>query len=259
MAHYPLYTQNLSLVGVCVKRIGKNISTKELFVYFTGHGFQHERDFYLCASDFDAKRPNATGLSTDELHALLRLAKADLVVKVIDACNSGILLVKDEATFQSHEKQGFKNLIQISSCRENQYSLTGESLSVFTEQFRGAALRKHEGTVYYTDIVNSLSRYSPDDIQIRGRRTTDPPPWELRTLRSPPMRRLWRADQVRNAIWQSIPPSRRTSPIVFTSPLISSAYAGTGLGRRSSIKLKIFWNKLLGTATSANWNVTYRP
>ena len=23
MAHYPLYTQNLSLVGVCVKRIGK--------------------------------------------------------------------------------------------------------------------------------------------------------------------------------------------------------------------------------------------
>ena len=106
---------------------------------------------------------------------------------------------------------------------------------------------------------DDINRHSPDDIQIRGRRTTDPPPWELRTLRSPPMRRLWRADQVRNAIWQSIPPSRRTSPIVFTSPLISSAYAGTGLGRRSSIKLKIFWNKLLGTATLANWNVTYRP
>ena len=104
-----------------------------------------------------------------------------------------------------------------------------------------------------TAAIITLSRHSPDDIQIRGRRTTDPPPWELRTLRSPPMRRLWRADQVRNAIWQSIPPSRRTSP------LISSAYAGTGLGRRSSIKLKIFWNKLLGTATSANWNVTYRP
>ena len=110
-----------------------------------------------------------------------------------------------------------------------------------------------------TAAASYMSRHSPDDIQIRGRRTTDPPPWELRTLRSPPMRRLWRADQVRNAIWQSIPPSRRTSPIVFTSPLISSAYAGTGLGRRSSIKLKIFWNKLLGTATSANWNVTYRP
>ena len=29
MAHYPLYTQNLSLVGVCVKRIGKLQSKTE--------------------------------------------------------------------------------------------------------------------------------------------------------------------------------------------------------------------------------------
>ena len=39
----------------------------------------------------------------------------------------------------------------------------------------------------------------------------------------------------------------------FTPALtIPSAYAGAGLRRRSSIKLRIFWNKLLGTATSAN-------
>ena len=128
----------------------------ELFFYFTGHGYQHESDFYLCSTDFDSRRPNATGVSTDELHALLRLAKADLVVKVIDACNSGTLLVKDESPFQSHDKRGFKNIIQISSCREHQNSLTGESLSLFTEHFRAAALRKREGTVYYIDIVNSL-------------------------------------------------------------------------------------------------------
>ena len=136
--------------------IQDSTSTEELFFYFSGHGYQHENDFYLCASDFDARRPNATGISTYELHALLRLVNADLVVKVLDACNSGTLLVKAASPFQSHEKQGFKNLIQISSCRENQHSLTGESLSVFTDQFRAAALRKHEGTVYYTDIVNSL-------------------------------------------------------------------------------------------------------
>ena len=130
----------------------------------------------------------------------------------------------------------------------------GDSISLTSETT--AANDKRRALL---QTVSNSNRHSPDDIQIRGRRTTDPPPWELRTLRSPPMRRLWRADQVRNAIWQSIPPSRRTSPIVFSSPLISSAYAGTGLGRRSSIKLKIFWNKLLGTATSANWNVTYRP
>ena len=128
----------------------------ELFLYFSGHGYQHENDFYLCATDFDSRRPNATGLSTDELHALLKLADADLVVKVIDACNSGTPLVKAESPLQIHDKQGFKNIIQISSCREDQCSVTGEPLSLFTEKFRTAALRKTEGAVYYTDIVNSL-------------------------------------------------------------------------------------------------------
>ncbi len=42
----------------------------------------------------------------------------------------------------------------------------------------------------------------------------------------------------------------------FTLPWISSAYAGADLRRRSSIRPKIFWNKLLGTATSANRKVT---
>ena len=52
---------------------------------------------------------------------------------------------------------------------------------------------------------------------------------------------------------------RQTPPVVFTWPLIFPAYAGAGLRRRSSIRLRIFRNRSLGTATSANWNVTYRP
>ena len=155
----------------------------------------------------------------------------------------------------------FQDILILSALKERDpiSPLFKAAIEVFEPQF-GDRLQVQTAEVKSrSDLIDSLNRHSPDDIQIRGRRTSDPPPWELRTLRSPPMRRLWRADQVRNAIWQSIPPSRRTSPIVFSSPLISSAYAGTGLGRRSSIKLKIFWNKLLGTATSANWNVTYRP
>ncbi len=49
---------------------------------------------------------------------------------------------------------------------------------------------------------------------------------------------------------------KNTSPVFSTLPSISSAYAGTGLRRRSSIKAKVFWNKLFDTVTSANWNVT---
>ncbi len=127
----------------------------ELFFYFTGHGHQQEDEFYHCAMGFDSRRPNETGLSTTELHTLLRLAGADLVVKVVDACNSGTVLVKATNGIMQ-EKHGFKNLIQISSCLDTQNSLTGDPLSVFTDKFRAATLRKHEGIVYYTDVIFAL-------------------------------------------------------------------------------------------------------
>ena len=99
-------------------------------------------------------------------------------------------------------------------------------------------------------------RHFPANLQIHGNRIYIAPPRELHSLRSPPMTRLWRADHVRKAIWQRFPPSRHTSPVFSALPSISSAYAGTGLRRRSSIKAKIFWNKIFDTATSASWNVT---
>jgi hypothetical protein len=48
-------------------------------------------------------------------------------------------------------------------------------------------------------------------------------------------------------------------PVVFLWSPIAPAYAGAGLGRRSSIRLKIFRNSCLAAATPASWNVTYRP
>jgi hypothetical protein len=136
--------------------IDKVKSPDELFFYFTGHGHQHETEFFYCATNFDLKRPNETGISTTELHTLLRLADAALVVKTIDACNSGTLLVKSHNGWVSQTKDGFRNLIQIASCLDSQNSLTGHPLSLFTEKFREAALRKAEGIVYYTDIINTL-------------------------------------------------------------------------------------------------------
>lgn len=138
--------------------VNKEQQIEELFFYFTGHGCQRDEEFYYCATNFDSERPNETGLSSDELHILLRQADSNLVVKVIDACNSGISLIKANGEHQSQpqKKYGFNNLIQISSCLQSQYALIGESLSVFTEAFRAAALRKREGIVYYTDITNTL-------------------------------------------------------------------------------------------------------
>ena len=137
--------------------VGINSPIEELFFYFSGHGCLHEDEFYYCATNFNQERPNDTGISNSELHTLLRLADSELVIKVIDACNSGTLLVKSDGEFTPLQKQHqFKNLIQISSSLQSQNSLSGETLSVFTEKFRSSALRKNKGVVYYVDIISSL-------------------------------------------------------------------------------------------------------
>jgi hypothetical protein len=75
---------------------------------------------------------------------------------VVDACYSGVLLVKADGSFLPTSKNGFKNLIQIAACLDSQNSLTGKPLSIFTEKFRAAALRKLDGPIYYSDIVSAL-------------------------------------------------------------------------------------------------------
>jgi uncharacterized caspase-like protein len=37
--------------------LDKAQSPTELFFYYTGHGFQHETEFFYCATNFDSKRP----------------------------------------------------------------------------------------------------------------------------------------------------------------------------------------------------------
>jgi len=128
----------------------------EVFFYFSGHGVQINREFYFCAADFQKSDSEATGLSNGELHAMLRANNPETVIKVIDACSSGALLIKSDGGFLPTHKEGLKNLIQISSCLDVQSSITGQPLSEFTKSFCQACLRKEQGPVFYTDIISAL-------------------------------------------------------------------------------------------------------
>ena len=146
--------------------VDKVPAPSELFFYFTGHGCAWEGELIYCATNFDGAKPNQSGLSTPELHTILRLANARLVVKVIDACNSGTSLIKSQIDWDNQAKAAFQNIIQFASCHESQNSFTGNPLSLFTTKFRDAALRKPEGVVFYTDIISALrDDFMPNDMQ----------------------------------------------------------------------------------------------
>lgn len=85
----------------------------------------------------------------------------------MDACYSGTLMIKSEFNWLMQQPKDFRNIIQFAACTSTQESLTGHPLSLFTEQFRAAALSKSDGPVYYTDIVNYLrDEFLDNDSQI---------------------------------------------------------------------------------------------
>ena len=106
-------------------------------------------------------------------------------------------------------------------------------------------------------------RSQPDISQTTSRFAEIIPPYDVEGTEFSPQPTdvlIFRFSCVRKAICPYFPSSRHTPPVDITWPSIFPAYAGAGLRCcRSSIKLSIFRTSSLGTATSANWNVTYRP
>ncbi|WP_267386142.1 caspase family protein [Sphingomonas sp. GC_Shp_3] len=128
----------------------------EIFFYFSGHGDQVASELFYCGTDYDGRRPNATGVSQNDLIDILRAATPETLVMVVDACFSGALLVKDIQALKPVKKEGLRNVLQFSSSLDDQTSQGGDVLSEFTRAFLEASVRKTEGAVYYTDLVNTL-------------------------------------------------------------------------------------------------------
>lgn len=130
---------------------------EEVFLYFSGHGLSNTDDFYMCFKDFKESSPNSTGLSRSDAFELVRQFHAELSVVVIDACEAGRNLIKNDAPPLARAlKSGFANFVQFSSCTESQYSLAGDQISLFTDEFIKACLFKEQGVVYYSDVENAL-------------------------------------------------------------------------------------------------------
>jgi len=131
-------------------------SFEEIFFYFSGHGVQLVNDYFYCGTDFIEDRPNETGLSYKMLLGMFRACTPSLLVNLIDACESGTPLIKSSKEIYLKPKDEFKNFIQIASCLDYQESFTGNPLSEFTKFFCKACIKRQDGHIYYSDIINTL-------------------------------------------------------------------------------------------------------
>ncbi len=137
---------------------GKQI--EEIFFYYSGHGEFTNDEFYYVLSDFDSKKRNQTSLQNTEVDDLIRTLSPNLVVKVIDACQSGTTYIKEGnvlSKYFNETKQGFKKCYFLNSSLNNQPSYQDKDLSHFTYSFVKSLKDHNANEIRYKDIIDVIS------------------------------------------------------------------------------------------------------
>ena len=138
----------------------KGSTVEELFFYYTGHGQFQGDDFYYNLSDFDPKKRKQTSLQNSEIDDLFRTLSAGLVVKVIDACQSGTTYIKENnflVKYFDASQRGFKKCYFLNSSLNTQSSYQNEDISFFTSSFI-RSMREHQtDDIRYKDIIDFIS------------------------------------------------------------------------------------------------------
>lgn len=138
----------------------KGTDVDELFFYYSGHGGFMDNQFLYLLSDYDSKKRNQTSLQNDEVDDLIRTLCPKLVIKLIDACNSGVSYIKEIDVLEKYfneSKRGFDKCYFINSSLNNQPSYQDINMSYFTLSFVKALNNHIANEIRYKDIIDVIS------------------------------------------------------------------------------------------------------
>lgn len=148
----------------------KGKSIDELFFYYTGHGEFQNDEFYYILSDFDTKKRNQTSLQNGEVDELFKTLNPELVIKVIDACQSGTTYIKESNVLSKYftdTKRGFRKCYFLNSSLNTQSSFQDKNLSFFTYSFIKSIKEHSTNEIRYKDIIDVIS----DEFSDNGEQT----------------------------------------------------------------------------------------
>lgn len=138
----------------------KGVEINELLFYFSGHGDFSNDEFYYILSDFSFDKRTQTSLENSELDNLIKSLSPKLVVKIVDACHSGVNYIKDVASIDSYIKSTsnkFQNCYFLYSSLNAQSSFQNNKFSFFTLSFINAVKHHQQKEIRYKDIIDYIS------------------------------------------------------------------------------------------------------
>jgi hypothetical protein len=142
--------------------ISENKANKieELFFYFTGHGQFYNDEFYYILSDFNKNKRKQTSLQNEEVDSLIKTLNPNLVIKVIDACQSGKTYIKETsvvAKYFNETQNKFNNCYFLNSSLKDQSSMQTDIVSDFTLSFIKSVKEHKSNEIRYKDIIDFIS------------------------------------------------------------------------------------------------------
>lgn len=143
-----------------VDRFGQEDIGSLLF-YFTGHGDYVDEDFRYQLRDYDSSRLAQTSLSNSELDGMLHSLSPNILIKVVDACYSGIQYIKDGTSISSYLadeiKGAFPRCYFFFSSQSDQKSYADSDISDFTAAFANAVVTSNIETVRFKHVIDFIS------------------------------------------------------------------------------------------------------
>ncbi|QDW21160.1 caspase family protein [Flavobacterium sp. KBS0721] len=133
---------------------------EELFFYYSGHGEFSNGKFYYLLSDFEERKRHQTTLQNEEFDNFARSLNPELVVKVVDACQSGERYIKEFDILPKYfieTKEGFKNCYFLYSSLNTQSSYQDNNLSFFTKSFIDAIKQHPLDQISYINIIEFIT------------------------------------------------------------------------------------------------------
>lgn len=138
----------------------KTKKIEELFFYFTGHGEFQDDEFYYILSDFRHDKRKQTSLQNEEVDNLFRTLKPNLVIKVIDACQSGKAYIKEAGAINKYFQKTidrFDRCYFLNSSLKDQSSFQSDIISDFTLSFIKSIKEHDTDEIRYKDIIDYIS------------------------------------------------------------------------------------------------------
>lgn len=133
----------------------------ECFLYFTGHGEFYQNEFYYLLSDYTQEKRRQTSLQNSEIDVQLKSLSPNIVIKVIDACQSGVSYIKDISEplnkYLQNTANSFNKCYFFYSSLYNQYSYQNNDMSDFTASFIKSIIEGQNEVVRYKDIISFIS------------------------------------------------------------------------------------------------------